>query len=89
MGLCKSKSQLGLFIYLWPLAILIMIALSIVGFPGFNGFIQVSTQFNNKDVAGGVFAIVIAILFLSLAGFSAFLYYKIFRERSILTKALL
>jgi hypothetical protein len=41
IGLCKEKSKLGLFTYLWPFVIIIMITVSIIGLQGFNGFIRV------------------------------------------------
>jgi ABC-type arginine transport system permease subunit len=66
-----------------------MIVISIVDFLGFNGFIRVSKEFANEDKAGGAFGIVISIIYLCLAIGSSYLYFRIFRERSILTKALL
>ncbi len=89
MGLCKEKAQLGLFIYLWPLVIIIMIVASIVDFLGFNGFIMVSKNFKNNASAPAVIGLVVSILYLVLSIWSGYLYYKIFREKSILTKALL
>lgn len=89
MGLCKEKAKLGLFIYLWPLVIIIMIVISIVDFLGFNGFIRVSYMFKNGNPAAGVFGLVVSIIYLILAVFSGYLYFRIFKEKSILTKALL
>jgi hypothetical protein len=89
IGLCKEKSKLGLFIYLWPLVVIIMIVISIVDFLGFNGFIRVSQMFKANNPLPAVFGLIVSIIYLVLAIFSGFLYFKIFKEKSILTKALL
>lgn len=89
MGLCKEKAKLGLFIYLWPLVIVIMIVVSIVDFLGFNGFIRVSKMFAAGSAGTAIFGLIISILYLVLSLWSGYLYYRIFREKSILTKALL
>lgn len=81
--------MLGLFIYLWPLVIIIMIIISIVDFLGFNGYIRVSRMFSEGNPLPAVFGLVVSILYDVLAIWSGYLYYKIFREKSILTKALL
>jgi len=65
------------------------IAISIVDFLGFNGFIRVAYLFNNGQAVSGILALVVSIGFIAMALFSGFLYYKVFRERSLLTKALL
>ena len=79
MGLCKEKSKLGLFIYLWPLVIIVMIIASIVDFLGFNGFMRVAKYFNANEPAPAVFGLVISILYLVLAIWSGFLYFKVFK----------
>lgn len=89
MGLCKEKSQLGLFIYLWPLIVIIMIVISIVSFLGFNGFIAVSYNFSVGNTAAAALGLIVSIIYLVLALWSSYLYFRIFKERSILTKALL
>lgn len=89
MGLCKEKAKLGLFIYLWPLVIIILIIISIVEFLGFNGFMRVSREFKEGHPAAGVFGLIVSVLYLVLALWSGYLYFRIFKEKSILTKALL
>lgn len=79
MGLCKEKSKLGLFIYLWPLVIIVMIIASIVDFLGFNGFMRVSKYFNQNEPAPAVFGLVISILYLVLSLWSGYLYFRIFK----------
>jgi hypothetical protein len=79
MGLCKEKAQLGLFIYLWPLVIVIMIVASIVDFLGFNGFIMVANNFKIHNSAAAVIGLVVSIIYLVLSLFSSYLYYRIFR----------
>ena len=81
--------MLGLFIYLWPLVVIVLIVISIINFLGFNGFIRVHDNFSHGNPGPAVFGLIISIINLGLGLFSAVLYYKIFRERSILTKALL
>lgn len=66
-----------------------MIVISIVDFLGFNGFIRVKNMFSDGNPAAGAFGLIISIIYLILVVWSAYLYYRIFRERSILTKALL
>jgi hypothetical protein len=60
-----------------------------VDFLGFNGFIMVADLFNAGYPLAGIFSLVVAIGFVAMALFSAYLYYRVFRERSFLTKALL
>lgn len=81
--------MLGLFIYLWPLVVVILIVISIVDFLGFNGFIRVHNNFTYGHAGTAVFGLIISLIYMSLGLISSWLYYKIFRERSILTKALL
>lgn len=89
MGLCKEKPMLGLFLYMWPLIVLVLITISIIDFLGFNGFIRVNRNFSNHQVGNAVFGLIISIIFLAMALGSSVLYFQIFRRRSILTKALL
>jgi hypothetical protein len=56
-----------------------MIIASIVDFLGFNGFIRVSKYFNSGEPGPAIFGLVISILYLILAGWSGFLYFKIFK----------
>jgi formate hydrogenlyase subunit 3/multisubunit Na+/H+ antiporter MnhD subunit len=82
--------MLGLFIYLWPIVVAAMITVSILGVPGFNGFIAVSLNFQPEGKKGaGVLGIIISLIYLGLAALGSYLYYRIFKERSILTKLLL
>ena len=89
IGLCKEKSKLGLYIYLNPLAIVIEIVISIIDFLGFNGFIRVVNMFNAGNAAAGIFGLVVSILWILIAVWSGFLYFRICKQRSILTQALL
>jgi hypothetical protein len=82
--------MLGLFIYLWPLIVIMMLVASIVGMEGFNGFTRVHHEFSDGgNKAVGAFGIIISLVYLGLSVLSSYLYYRIFRERSILTKLLL
>ena len=65
------------------------IVISIVDFLGFNGFIRVADMFNNNNAIAGILGLVVSIGFLLVAVWSSYLYFRIFKERSILTKALL
>lgn len=89
MGLCKEKPMLGLFLYMWPLIVLVLLTISIIDFLGFNGFIRVHRNFSAHYVGNAVFGLIISIIFLAMALGSSVLYFQIFRQRSILTKALL
>ena len=89
IGLCREKSKLGLYIYIQPLVIILEIVLSIVDFLGFNGFIRVADMFKNNNAVAGIFGLVISIVYVLMAFLSSYVYFRIFKERSILTKALL
>ena len=78
-----------MYIYLQPLAIVIEIVISIIDFLGFNGFIRVANMFKIGAAAAGIFGLVVSILWLLIAAWSAFLYFRICKQRSILTQALL
>ena len=69
--------------------IIIEIVISIVDFLGFNGFIKVSNLFNNNQAVAGIIALITSIVYLLVAVWSSYLYFRIFKQRSILTQALL
>lgn len=89
VGLCKEKSKLGLYIYLQPIIIILEIVISIVDFLGFNGFIRVADKFQHNDAIAGIFGLVVSIVYLLVAALSSYVYVKVCRERSALTRALL
>lgn len=89
IGLCKDKGKLGLYIYLQPLGVIIEVVIAIVDFLGFNGFILVSKLFKEGRGGVGAFSLIISMLWLAIAIWSGYIYFRIFKERSLLTKALL
>ena len=88
MGLCREKSKLNLYFFIQPVIILVEVVISIIGYVGFNGIIKIVNLFENDQVIAALFALVVTIGFLCMAGFSTFLYVKVWRERSVLTKLL-
>ena len=88
-GLLKDKSKLTLYFWIQPIIIVLEITISIVDFLGFNGFIMVADLFNNGQAIAGILSLVVSIGFVIMALFSAYLYYRCWKEKSLLTKALL
>jgi len=64
---------------LQPIVIILEILISIVHFLGFNGFVRVGQLFGEGRGFAGFLALVVSIIFMSIALFSSFIYIRIAR----------
>jgi hypothetical protein len=72
-----------------PLVIALEVVASIANFLGFNGFVRVSEMFKEGSAAAGVFGLIVSVIFLGMALFSGFIFFRIVRERATLKASLM
>jgi multisubunit Na+/H+ antiporter MnhG subunit len=70
-----------MFLILQPIAIVLEIVGSIVDFLGFNGFMRVSEMYKAERAGAATLGLIVALLYLAMGLYSAFIYVKILRER--------
>ena len=78
-----------MYIVLEPIAVILLFIGSIVNFLGFNGFVRVHKQFEEGHGTAAVLGLVVALMFLALSLYSAFIYVLILRRKKDLTSSLL
>ena len=69
--------------------IVLEIVAAIGNFLGFNGFVRVSEMFGAGRGAAAVFGLIVSLVFLAMAVFSGFIYFRIVKERAALKESLM
>lgn len=81
--------MLRLYTIIQPIIVAVEITVSIVDFLGFNGFIRVAQLFNQGNGAAGAIALVVSILFLAIAVLSGYVFFRICKDKAVLTNSML
>lgn len=80
-GICRKEASLKIYFILQPIVILLEIVISIVDFLGFNGFVRAAQMFQQGRGGAGFIGLIVSIIFLAMAIYSAFILVKIFKGR--------